>query len=154
MGVPWQHGRSPTVAELEYHPFVLTHLQPVLDIQAKHGIITTAFGPLTPILRHPSAGGPLKPILTRIAERLGNGADAAAVLLLWTKAKGVGVVTASGNEGRIQGFARVQELMRKDVGEQGTLTKAEVDEIERVGRTIHFRGYVRVCRSPDLVGPC
>ena len=55
--------------KLEYHPYVLAHLQPVLDIQAKHGILTEAYGPLTPLLRHPT-GGPLKSVLERIAQRI------------------------------------------------------------------------------------
>ncbi|KAL8286457.1 hypothetical protein RQP46_004474 [Phenoliferia psychrophenolica] len=130
---------KPVCNQLEYHPFVLTHLQPVLDIHAKHNILTTAYGPLTPILRHPTAGGPLKPILQRIANRLG--VDEAAVLLLWTKATGVGIITASGNEERIKGFARVQELCKLEVGEEGTLSRTEVEQISEVGRMFHFRGY-------------
>ncbi|ORY89678.1 conjugated polyketone reductase C1 [Leucosporidium creatinivorum] len=128
---------KPVVNQLEYHPFVLTHLQPVLDIQAEHGIITEAYGPLSPLLRHSTGGGPLKPILQRIAHRIssetGREVDSAAALLLWTRAKGVVAVTASGNEERIKKLAAVQYLP--------DLTKEEVAEIEEVGRKIHFRAY-------------
>jgi diketogulonate reductase-like aldo/keto reductase len=86
---------------------VLAHLDPVLQIQKEHGILTEAYGPLTPVLRHPE--GPLTPILERIAKRLsqetGKKVEPVHVLVLWTKAMGVVVVTASGNAERIQGLA-------------------------------------------------
>ena len=59
------------MAELEFHPYVLAHLEPVLALQKTHNIVTEAYGPLTPILRHPS-GGPLKPVLTNIAKTLSS----------------------------------------------------------------------------------
>ena len=114
---------------MEFHPYLLTHTQPVMDIHAKHQIVTQAYGPLSPVLRHP--GGPLKPILTKIAERLGT--DEANVLLKWTIQKGVVAITTSSNEGRIKKMA--------GVGELGELTKEEMDEIDKVGRGVHFRGY-------------
>ncbi|GAA6018084.1 hypothetical protein JCM11491_003312 [Sporobolomyces phaffii] len=127
---------KPVVNQLEYHPYVLEHLEPVLKIQAEHGILTESYGPLSPLLRH-KTGGPIKPILERIASRLaketGKDVDAAAVLLLWTRAKGVVAVTASGNEGRIKKLAQTQELP--------DLSTEEVDEIEQAGRKIHFRAY-------------
>jgi hypothetical protein len=50
--------------------------------------VTEAYGPLTPLLRHPT-GGPVRPILSRIAQRMhketGKSVDDASVLLLWTK---------------------------------------------------------------------
>ncbi|KAJ2918293.1 hypothetical protein MD484_g2084, partial [Candolleomyces efflorescens] len=110
---------KPVVNQLEYHPYTLAHLEPVLEIQAKHGILTTSYGPLTPLLRHPT-GGPLKPILNRIASRLtkkyGEDIDAAAVLLLWLKAKQV-------------------------VASNWELDPQEVEEITTIGKTIHFRFY-------------
>lgn len=60
---------KPVVNQLEYHPYVLTHLDPVLEIQKKHGILVESYGPLSPLLRH-KTGGPIKPILERIAARL------------------------------------------------------------------------------------
>ncbi|KAF5322036.1 hypothetical protein D9619_002220 [Psilocybe cf. subviscida] len=61
---------KPVVNQLEYHPYTLAHLEPVLDLQKKHGIVTESYGTLSPTLRHPT-GGPLKPVLERIAERIG-----------------------------------------------------------------------------------
>lgn len=127
----------PSVPLLELTDTKLTHLQPVLDIQARHGILIEAYGPLSPLLRHPT-GGPIKPILTRIAQRLSaemsEEIDAAMVLLLWTRAKGVVAVTASGNEGRIRKMKRTMELP--------DLREEEVREIEEAGKRVHFRAYV------------
>jgi len=131
---------KPVVNQMEFHPYLLTHTQPVMDIHAKHQIVTQAYGPLSPVLRHP--GGPLKPILTKIAERLGT--DEANVLLKWTIQKGVVAITTSSNEGRIKKMA--------GVGELGELTKEEMDEIDKVGRGVHFRGYAEHM-STDFPAP-
>lgn len=136
-------------AELEYHPFLLAQLDPLLALQEKHGILTEAYGPLTPLLRHPT-GGELKPILERIAKRVSTESqkgdfDAAQVLLKWTVQKGVVAVTASGNAGRIKGLAAVQEIP--------DLSPTEVAEIEKAGRAIHFRYYTEHLKqvpAPDL----
>ncbi|KAF7965006.1 hypothetical protein HWV62_1066 [Athelia sp. TMB] len=132
---------KPVVNQIEYHPYVLTHLAPVLAIQEKHGIVTEAYGPLTPVVRHPT-GGPLKSILTRISKRIssitGKPIDEAAVLLLWTHANGVVAVTASGSPEHIKELAEVGRIAT----EKGDLlTKEEVEEITETGKTIHFRGY-------------
>jgi diketogulonate reductase-like aldo/keto reductase len=124
-------------AELEYHPYVLAHLDPILKIQEQHNIVTEAYGPLTPILRHPS-GGPLKPILARIAKRLGTSpsgvkVDEGTVLLLWTMAKGVVAVTASTKVENLKKMSEIQTW--------GDLTAEEIKEIEEAGRKVHFRGY-------------
>ncbi|KAH6890924.1 conjugated polyketone reductase C1 [Coprinopsis sp. MPI-PUGE-AT-0042] len=103
---------KPVVNQLEVHPYTLAHLEPVFKVQEQHGIVTTSYGTLTPLLRHPT-GGPLKPVLAKISERLsekyGETIDPAAVLCLWAKAKKIVVVTASGNEGRIKGFAKLYQ---------------------------------------------
>ena len=114
---------------MEFHPYLLTHTQPVMDIHTKHKIVTQAYGPLSPLLRHP--GGPLKPILTKIAERLGT--DEANVLLKWTIQKGVVAITTSSNEERIKKMAAVDKLQ--------SLSDEEMEEIDRVGRGVHFRSY-------------
>lgn len=133
-----RHADTADTLTAEYHPYVLTHLQPVLDIMAEHDIRVESYGPLSPLLRHPT-GGPIKPVLERIAQRLskeiGEEVDAAMALLLWTRSKGVVAVTASGNNGRIAKLALTQQLPE--------LTKDEVEEIEALGRKVHFRAYVR-----------
>lgn len=105
--------------------------------------MTESYGPLTPLLRHPT-GGPIKPILTRIAKRISGNTpslpvpiDEFVVLLLWTRAMGVVAVTTSGNEKHIKLLAGVYTLPGD------LLTKEEAEEIASVGKTIHFSYYVR-----------
>ncbi|KIY73004.1 Aldo/keto reductase [Cylindrobasidium torrendii FP15055 ss-10] len=143
----------PVVNQIEYHPFVLTHLAPVLEICKKHDIIIESYGPLTPILRHP--GGPLKPVLTRIAQRIAASnpelpvkVDEAVVLLLWTRATVAVAVSASGNAERIKILADISRLP------DNLLSKEEVDEISNIGKTVHFRHYTEHMEvdfpTPDL----
>jgi len=129
---------KPVVNQLEFHPFVLKHLEPVLKFHEEHGIVVESYGPLTPTLRHPTKGEPLKPVLEKIAKRLsestGEKMDENAVLLLWCKAKNVVAVTASGHADRIAGLAKIAKL------KEG-LTKEEVKEIDDIGSKYHFRHY-------------
>lgn len=115
---------------------MLSHLAPVLEIQAKHNITTESYGPLTPTLRHDTQGAPLKPTLKKIAERLsseaGSEVDVNAVLLLWCKAKKAVAITTSSNMDRVKGFA---ELAKSKLA----LTKEEVDEIDEIGKKYHYR---------------
>jgi diketogulonate reductase-like aldo/keto reductase len=115
-------------AELEYHPYVLAHLDEVQAIHDEHGIVVEAYGPLTPILRHP--GGPLKPVLDRLAEKYKT--EAASILLRWTIQKNVVAVTTSTNTSRLAGLVGVYDLK---------LTSEEMAEIEEAGRKVHFRHY-------------
>lgn len=130
----------------EYHPYVLEHLKPNLDIMKEHNILIQAYRPLTPLLRHPT-GGPIKPILEKIAARLssetGREVDAAMALLLWIRTKGVISVTASSNEERIKKLALTQELR--------DLTKDEVDEIDAAGCRVHFRACVRLDPASEAI---
>ncbi|KAF7782886.1 hypothetical protein Agabi119p4_2262 [Agaricus bisporus var. burnettii] len=134
-----QAKHKPVVNQIEYHPFVLSHLAPVLAIHEQHGIRTEAFGPLTPLLRHSSGGGPLVPVLQRIAERLASQhdrvLDSKAVLLLWTRAMGAVAVSASKNPERIKWLAEVAKLP------EDLLTDEEVNEITEIGKKFHFRHY-------------
>ncbi|ODN84496.1 hypothetical protein, variant 1 [Cryptococcus amylolentus CBS 6039] len=133
--------------ELEYHPYVLTHLAPILKIGKEHNIITESYGALTPILRHPT-GGPLKPVLERIAQRLskdtGKELDSTAVLILWTIQKGVIAVTTSKTDKRIESLVAIDDLP--------DLTAEEVKEIEEVGSKVHFRHYTVRTLSPVQAG--
>ncbi|KAG6839826.1 hypothetical protein C0991_011272 [Blastosporella zonata] len=141
---------KPVVNQIEYHPYTLAHLKPVLELQAKHGILTASYGPLTPILRH-ATGGPLKPVLEKIAARLsastGKTIDLATVLFLWTRAQGVVAVTTSGKVERIKALAEISHL-------PDLLDPSEIEEITRVGKTVHFRHYTEHMEQdsplPDL----
>ncbi|WVW82066.1 hypothetical protein I302_104071 [Kwoniella bestiolae CBS 10118] len=127
---------KPVVNQLEYHPYVLEHLQPVLDLGEKHGIITESYGLLTPLLRHPT-GGPIKSVLEKIAKRIsgetGKEIDLASVLTLWAIQKNVVVVTSSRNPVNLKKISEIDSLPE--------LSQDEIREIEEAGRKVHFRHY-------------
>lgn len=127
----------------EFHPYVLAHTEGLIALQKKYGIATEAYGPLTPILRHPT-GGPLKPVIERIAKE--RNIDPATVLLLWVIAKGHVAISGSAKAENLKKLAAIDSLP--------DLTAEEVAEIDAVGRKIHFRGYkvhhVKDYPAPDL----
>lgn len=69
------------------------------------------------------------------------------MLILWARAQGVVVVTASGNPERIKALGENASL--PDV-----LSIDEIEEISRVGKTIHYRYYNGMMETdfpvPDL----
>lgn len=113
-------------------------MKPLLDIQAKHGIVTQSYSVLAPLIRHPT-GGPLKPILERIARRIttssGEKVNADTVLMLWVRAQGAVVVTTSGNPDRIKNLGKTASL-------PDLLMKEEIEKITAVGKMIHYRYFV------------
>lgn len=124
------------IHQLEVHPYVLSHIQPVLDICKANHIFVSSYGPLTPLSKH-KTGGPVKPILDRIAKQMseetGKEVDDQSVLLLWFRALGITPVTGSHNLKRIQTQANVQHLP--------DLRPTEVEEISAAGRKVYFRNY-------------
>ncbi|WRT63947.1 uncharacterized protein IL334_000874 [Kwoniella shivajii] len=140
---------KPVVNQLEYHPYVLSHLQPVLELGEKHGIVTESYGLLTPLLRHPT-GGPIKPILERVAARLsketGKDIDVATALLLWCLQKNVVAVTSSKNPVNLRKQVEAESLP--------PLMDEEVKEIDEAGKKVHFRHYTmhmtKDFSNPDL----
>lgn len=125
-------GRS----EMEFHPYVLTHSEPVLEVHRQNNILTQSYGPLTPLLRH-KTGGPLKPVLERIASRIsqdtGKDVSSHTILLLWLASTGVAIVSSSSNPQRVPSLREVEDL--PDLG------KEEIEEINEVGKKVHYRYY-------------
>jgi diketogulonate reductase-like aldo/keto reductase len=116
----------------------MAHVQPVIDLQHKYKIVTQAYASLAPTTRHPT-GGPLKPVLSKIASALssesGVQVDESGVLLLWIMAKGGVCITSSGSEERIQKMANLEKVR--------DLKADEVSAIDEGGKKIHFRQWVR-----------
>lgn len=122
----------------------MTHVQPVIDLQKKYQIVTQAYASLAPVTRHPT-GGPLKPVLTRIASTItkesGVEVDEAGVLLLWIMAKGGVCITSSSDEKRIQKMADLENVR--------DLKAEEVAAIDEEGKKIHFRQWVSQSHIAD-----
>lgn len=113
----------------------MTHVQPVIDMHAQYKIVTQAYASLAPTTRHPT-GGPLKPVLAKIASDLSSEVevDESGVLLLWIMAKGGVCITSSSSEARIQKMADLEKV--RDLNEQ------EIQAIDAAGQKVHFRQWV------------
>ena len=146
---PHDPQHKPVVHQLEVHPYVLSHIQEVIDLASKHDILTAAFGPLAPLSSHPT-GGPAKPILEKIAARLsketGKDVDSQQALLLWSRAKKIMPVTGSHTPERMQRQAAVQQLP--------DITAEEVAEVDKAGLQVLYRKYPEHYKhdypAPDL----
>lgn len=115
----------------------MTHVEPLIKLHERYNIVTQAFASLVPVSSHPT-GGPLSPVLKRIASSLSSDSgvevDSAGVLLLWIMAKGGVCITSSSDSGRIQKMANLEKVR--------DLTKDEVEEIDQAGKMVHFRQWV------------
>jgi diketogulonate reductase-like aldo/keto reductase len=123
----------------------MTHVQPLIDLHEKYNIVTQAYASLAPTTRHPT-GGPLKPILARIADKLssesGVEVDSSGVLLLWIMTRGGICITSSSDSGRIKKMADLEKVR--------DLSKVELEEIDAAGKQIHFRQWVCCIASPPI----
>ncbi|KAL2863599.1 aldo/keto reductase [Aspergillus lucknowensis] len=116
----------PAINQIEYHPY-LQHGS-LVPFHEKQGIATVSYGPLTPVTR--AKGGPLDPLLSRLAEKYGVGEG--EVLLRWSIDRGTVSITTSGKVSRLSKYLDVLKFQ---------LTPEEVDEISRVGEQKHFRAF-------------
>ncbi|KAL1410576.1 hypothetical protein Q8F55_004589 [Vanrija albida] len=121
---------KPVANQVEFHPFLWAQLEPLQKFQAEHGIVFQSYGPLTPLLRHPT-GGSLKAVVEKIAEK--RGIEPSTVLLLWTVQKNVVAITTSNNPERIAKLAQIDSLP--------DLSAEEIAAIDEAGKKVHFRHY-------------
>lgn len=121
---------KPVANQVEFHPFLWAQLEPLQKFQAEHGIVFQSYGPLTPLLRHPT-GGSLKAVVEKIAKE--RNIEPSTVLLLWTVQKNVVAITTSNNPERIKKLAEIDSLP--------DLSAAEIAAIDEAGKKVHFRHY-------------
>ncbi|KAF6747855.1 2,5-diketo-D-gluconic acid reductase [Ephemerocybe angulata] len=112
---------TPAVNQIHFHPYNYAELKPLLDYQAKHGVITEAYGSLAPITTYP--GGPVDEPLKKAAARLG--VTPTQVIFLWVKAKGAVIVTTSSNRQHLEEYIAVGDLP--------PLTAEEIEAIDAAG---------------------
>ncbi|KAI0263346.1 Aldo/keto reductase [Gloeopeniophorella convolvens] len=128
----------PSVNQIEFHPYVYKDLQPTLEFQKQHNIVTESFGGLSPIFRFP--GGPLDPVLTTIAKRvsetIGKPFTEAQVLFLWQREKGIVIVTTTTKESRLAGLLGTLDAPK--------LTEEEIAAIDEAGAKEYHRQFVGV----------
>lgn len=116
----------PSINQIEYHPY-LQHGD-LVGFHKKHGIATAAYGPLSAVVT--GAPGPLDPVYEKLAKKYG--VSSGEVALRWCIEQDVVAITTSAKESRLKDYLRAAEFK---------LTSEEVEEISRVGKEKHFRGF-------------
>ncbi|KAH8657070.1 NADP-dependent oxidoreductase domain-containing protein [Tricladium varicosporioides] len=116
----------PAINQIEYHPY-LPH-GPLLPFHRKHGIATSAYGPLTAAVK--AKPGPLDSTYENLAGKYG--VTPGEIALRWVIDQGVVALTTSGNEDRLKAYQKVAQFK---------LTPKEVEEISEIGLQKHYRGF-------------
>ncbi|OJJ43530.1 hypothetical protein ASPZODRAFT_28199 [Penicilliopsis zonata CBS 506.65] len=120
---------KPSVFQTEFHPYVYTANQPLLELCARHEITVSCFGTLVPLYKHV---GPVDEAVAQIAEQ--TGLSRAQVLMKWALqvSKGI-VVMRSGKE------EHMKEAVEAVTGPP--LAEEQIAAITEAGRGHHFRRY-------------
>ncbi|KAL7624424.1 hypothetical protein AAE478_005988 [Parahypoxylon ruwenzoriense] len=126
----------PAVNQIEYHPY-LQH-GALLDYHRAHNIATAAYSPLAAVRKAPRPG-PTDEIYASLASKYG--VSESDVALRWCIDQGIVVITTSSNEQRLKGYLSNVPSFK--------LTSAEVEEIARLGKQRHFRGFFTDLFAPD-----
>ncbi|CAK7238913.1 MAG: hypothetical protein STHCBS139747_000334 [Sporothrix thermara] len=126
---------TPAINQIEFHPY-LQHGD-LVPFHRKHGIATSAYAPLTPIVR--AKGGPLDPVYARLAKKYG--VTEGDIGLRWVIDQGIVTITTSANPERLQNY--LPHLSSFE------LTPAEVEEISKTGATHHYRAFWTNCFDKD-----
>ncbi|TFL03173.1 Aldo/keto reductase [Pterulicium gracile] len=132
---------APTVNQIEYHPFVAQTLQPLLDFQAKHNILTQSYGGLTPLIASrfekvtDAAVKEKREALEKLVDSIAgkNKMTTSQALLKWLKAQGIIAITTSTKEERIKEYLATDSLP--------DLSAEEVKEITNVTGGIQHRTF-------------
>jgi len=126
---------KPAVNQIEYHAYIQEATRATIELDQKHGIITAAYGSLTPITKR--KGGPVDVVLEAIKKRLakdsGKTVTEGQVILKWLDAKQIVAVTTTSKESRVKEYLDSLTLPE--------LTKEEVQEIDKAGSGQHHRGF-------------
>lgn len=125
----------PAINQIEYHPY-LQHGN-LVAFHRKNGIATSAYGPLTPIVR--AKGGPVDPVYATLAKKYG--VSDGDVGLRWVIDQGIVAITTSSNPERLQNYQNHLTSFN--------LTPKEVDEISAEGDKKHFRAFFTTTFAED-----
>ncbi|KAH8818650.1 Aldo/keto reductase [Flagelloscypha sp. PMI_526] len=113
---------KPAVNQVRFHPYNYDENKELLEFASAHGIIIESYSTLTPITKE--TGGPLEPVLQRIANRIGG--TPAQVIFLWARQKGVVVVTTTGKKERMDEYLSTPQLP--------PLTPEDIADIDTAGK--------------------
>ncbi|KAF2755612.1 Aldo/keto reductase [Pseudovirgaria hyperparasitica] len=116
----------PAINQIEFHPY-LQH-NALIELHKKHGVATSAYGPLTPIVK--AAGGPVDEALARLAKKYA--VSEGEVLLRWCIDQDIIPITTSSKEQRLSDYLRAATFK---------LNPSEIQSLKEIGENKHFRGF-------------
>ena len=116
----------PAVNQIEFHPY-LQH-ETLLDFHKKHGIATTAYGPLSAATK--AKPGPADDFLAALAKKYA--VSEGEISLRWCIDQDVVPITTSSKEQRMSDYLRAATFK---------LTPAEIKKLNELGQQKHFRGF-------------
>lgn len=133
-------------SQIEYHLLVAEKLEPLLAFSRAHGIVTSSYSGMIPILPSTTVSmagvapeelrARIGTVLTKLASARGPEVTHNQVLMKWILNKGVFVVTTSTKESRIKEYVATDDV--KD------LTDKEMEELKQAVGGAHFRSFVSV----------
>jgi diketogulonate reductase-like aldo/keto reductase len=97
-------------------------------VHKKHGIATTAYGPLTAITR--AKGGPVDDFMARLAKKYA--VSEGEISLRWCIDQDVVPITTSSKEQRLSDYLRAATFK---------LTPMEIKQINELGQQKHYRAF-------------
>ncbi|KAF2491606.1 Aldo/keto reductase [Lophium mytilinum] len=116
----------PAINQIEFHPY-LQHTE-LLDFHKKHGIATSAYGPLSAVTK--AKPGPIDGYVAGLAKKYA--VSEGEVSLRWAIDQDIVAITTSSKEQRLSDYLRAATFK---------LTPVEIKEIKEKGEEKHFRGF-------------
>jgi diketogulonate reductase-like aldo/keto reductase len=116
----------PAINQIEYHPY-LQHGE-LISFSKKHGITTSAYGPLTAAIR--ATPGPLDDTYKTLAKKYN--VTIGEIALRWIIDQGVVALTTSSSEDRLKQYQKATTFK---------LSPGEVEEISKIGLKKNYRGF-------------
>ncbi|ORY07173.1 aldo-keto reductase family 1 member C13 [Clohesyomyces aquaticus] len=117
---------TPACNQIEFHPY-LQH-PALLDFHKKHGIATTAYGPLTAATK--AKPGPADDFLAALSKKYA--VSEGEISLRWCIDQDIVAITTSSKEQRLSDYLRAATFK---------LTPAEIKQLNELGQQKHFRGF-------------
>lgn len=116
----------PACNQIEFHPYL--QRTELLSFHKKHGIATTAYGPLSAVTK--AKPGPIDDFMASLAKKYA--VSEGEISLRWCIDQDVVPITTSSKEQRLSDYLRCATFK---------LTPAEIKEINELGQKKHYRGF-------------
>lgn len=118
----------PACNQIEFHPYL--QRKELIEFNKKHGIATTAYGPLTAATK--ASPGPIDDYLAALSKKYA--VSGAEISLRWCIDQDVVAITTSGKEQRLSDYLRAATFK---------LTPREIKDLNELGDQKHYRGFWR-----------